>query len=48
MSATNFLAEISQEDDPAELVEARNTALASKDFSLPAHHLWLRTIILEI
>jgi hypothetical protein len=30
MAATNFLAETGQEDDPAELVEARNMALATQ------------------
>ena len=30
MSATNFLAETGQEEDPAELVEARNMALATQ------------------
>jgi hypothetical protein len=30
MSATNFLAETGQQDDPAELVEARNMALATE------------------
>lgn len=30
MSATNFLAQTGQQDDPAELVEARNMALATE------------------
>jgi hypothetical protein len=30
MSATNFLAETGQEEDPAELAEARNIALAKQ------------------
>jgi hypothetical protein len=30
MSATNFLTETGQEEDPAELVEARNMALATQ------------------
>lgn len=30
MAATNFLAETGQEEDPAELVEARNIALAKQ------------------
>ncbi|KAI1666409.1 hypothetical protein L13192_10093 [Pyrenophora tritici-repentis] len=30
MSATNFLAETGQEEDPVELVEARNMALATQ------------------
>jgi hypothetical protein len=47
MSATNFLAETGQEEDPAELVEARNMALATQASSLPAHQLWLGTITLE-
>ncbi|KAF5852403.1 hypothetical protein GGP41_007829 [Bipolaris sorokiniana] len=33
ISATNLVAETGQEEDPAELVESRNTALATQGLS---------------